>query len=235
MNIIFDFDGTLVDSMPRLRDLGRTIIEDYFELPAGIADEMYMSTIGMSYLEQLKLLFGRSHDDDYIGRAADAFYDQQAEVYESVFLIPGVYDVIEYLNTTDTPYYGVSSTSSTMVVDVIRRLLSNFRGGCSGRDSGSKRQQLAALKSLGEAVFIGDAIHDGDTADSLGIHFVGVATTLPMIEWKVAGFTAFEDVPSAVDEVLRGPEGWVIAPASGNPSDTASEPENSTGESRGIL
>lgn len=209
MKIIFDFDGTIVDSMPRLRELGSTIIEDYHEVPAYVADDMYMATIGQSFREQLDALFP---DDAYTGlneRAADAFYDQQEEIYETVLPHAGVIDTLLYLNEQNIPYAVVSSTDTEHVSKTLSRILPEFKGEVRGRDMGPKYAQLRQSGGKSD-VFIGDALFDGDMGDLAGMRFIGVAHTKSIVAFREAGFTAYDSIPLAVDAALRGPETGVF-------------------------
>lgn len=196
MKIAFDFDGCLVDSMPALRQLGTTIIQDFYGLDPADADKSYMKTVGRAFDEQLRTLFVNV-------AGADEYYERQAEAYESVRLHAGVLETIEFLNTTPIQYCLVTSTRSALAAEVLKRLLPEFAGPITGRDTGTKANQLRShldSQDRAERWFIGDTPYDADVARGVKVNFIGVSHTFPR-----ASFSRCEDsIPTAVDEVLRG-------------------------------
>lgn len=206
MKIIFDFDGTLVDSMPKLRDLATRIIADGYNIHIDQADKQYMATIGRTFHEQLEWMYPDSPLNE---RLASEFYDRQEEAYKNVRLHAGVIETIEFLNTTPFTYGVCSSTDDAIAYGVIKRLLPEFSGVITGRRFGSKFSQLRAhfgYTDKDKRWFIGDAPFDAETARNAGGNFVGVTHTFDI--WVSSGrtepFYLMNSIPEAVEEVLRG-------------------------------
>jgi len=55
--VIFDFDGTLADSMPFLQNIGVDIMMKHFGVSKEDATERYVSTTGLPYEHQIKMNF----------------------------------------------------------------------------------------------------------------------------------------------------------------------------------
>ncbi|MHA2230190.1 MAG: HAD hydrolase-like protein, partial [Candidatus Thorarchaeota archaeon] len=55
--IIFDFDGTLADSMPFLEKIGVQVMMKFYSVNKEEAIERYQSTTGLPYEHQIKLNF----------------------------------------------------------------------------------------------------------------------------------------------------------------------------------
>lgn len=55
--VIFDFDGTLADSMPFLESIGVEVMMKYFGVSKDDATSRYRSTTGLPYEQQIKLNF----------------------------------------------------------------------------------------------------------------------------------------------------------------------------------
>jgi phosphoglycolate phosphatase-like HAD superfamily hydrolase len=205
--IVFDFDGTLVDSMPKLRELATYVLQDHFGLSPKKADDQYMLTVGRSFMEQLNIISPRSLRENI--NAAAAFYEKQVASYETVLLHTGVIDTIEFLNGTDIKYAICSSTTDQLVKDVIGRLLPEFRGKILGREFGPKFTQLQSLVHATDAPdrwFIGDTPFDGQMARQAKARFVGVTHTFPALRFEEPYAAS---IPQAVDEVLRASLGPV--------------------------
>ena len=55
--VIFDFDGTLADSMPFLESIGVEMMMKYFGVSKEDATKRYRSTTGLPYEQQVKMNF----------------------------------------------------------------------------------------------------------------------------------------------------------------------------------
>lgn len=187
--------------MPKLRELGTTVLEDYYDLTPKRADDAYMGTVGRSFTEQLAFLFP-NHPQNLV--AAHAFYDQQREAYEDVQLYPGVIDTILYLNESDASYALCSSTDGALASDVIRKLLPEFQGVVTGRDYGPKATQLESHtfhQAPWSKWFIGDTPWDEQIARAASVNFVPVTHTFTGVAFDVA---PVDSLPEAVDEAIQG-------------------------------
>ena len=197
MKIAFDFDGTLVDSMPALRKSAVSFISEAYDKSYEQADVWYMSTIGRSFREQIDFLFSGDKLNDEIARK---FYDEHAKIYETVSLHFGVIETITELNSREIPYGIVSSSSESLIESAVTRLLPEFTGSIYGIESGTKREQLRAFNP---SDFVGDTVYDCITSRRLGIRFTGVTHTFILNDVKRMGAPVADSIPSAVDLILN--------------------------------
>lgn len=202
MKIIFDFDGTLVDSMPRLRKIATDIFQDYFGFSPVFADKNYMRTTGRSFAEQLDLLDpGREHS----GVVKD-FQSESRKIYDTVDLHRGVVETIQFLNDAGIDYALCTSTYADDTGTILDRLLPEFTQVALSRDWGPKFAQLKELTKdcdLKKCWFIGDTPFDFNLSRRLRTNFVGVSHTFSQDNFPKAAPTLQDSVPSAIEEVLR--------------------------------
>jgi len=203
VRIVFDFDGTLVDSMPALRALGSEIVADAYGLSLDDADKKYMKSVGRTFRDQLELI---KPGDPINSKASMEFYAKQQRLYDDVRLHAGVIETIEFLNTTPIKYGVCSSTHGDLASNVVRRLLPEFRGIVTGRDYGSKFSQLKShfgSADKRDSWFIGDTSFDGTVASEANVNFIAVRHTFNGMYFKAFSLRSAADIPTAVDEVLR--------------------------------
>lgn len=202
MKIIFDFDGTLVNTMPALTGLGTDLISGY-GFSESEAREKYLSCIGMSFPEQLDELFP---DDKRNASFAETFYDFQSRIYETAALHDYAAAVLGHLAYIGVPFAICTSSPATLAQNLLMQFSLPRPDAFYGREFGRKLRQLVHLSSNGYTHFIGDAPHDGDCADAAGfLEFVGVEHTFPREVFKNRNFNSAPDLLSAVSEVIQGP------------------------------
>lgn len=179
-HILFDLDGTLIDSAP-------AILASYREAFAksGITTVCPMdeSIVGPPLIETLKILSG-SHDPTLICRLADAFkasYD--SEGYKATVAYNGVDEMLTNLIAA-----GLSLSIATNKRICPTRLILEYLGWSSHfahvytldlfmphfPEKGAMIGSLLADQSIPRdlAVYIGDRSEDGESADANGLDFI---------------------------------------------------------------
>ena len=68
--VVFDLDGTLVDTMPILADLASSVMSERFGITRERARELYLSTCGIPFADQLEAIYP---EDPRNAEAADTF------------------------------------------------------------------------------------------------------------------------------------------------------------------
>lgn len=197
MKIAFDFDGTLVDSMPALRNAAVNLISETYKKSYAQSDVWYMATIGRSFREQIDFLFRGESLNEFV---AQKFHEEHMKIYKKVGLHSGVVETIDYLNEQEIPYVVCSSSPQDLVSATIERLLPEFRGQLLSQEVSSKREQL---RESNPSDFIGDTLYDCIVAQKLGIRFTGVSHTLPLDDVKRLGAPVTDSIPLAVDLIVN--------------------------------
>jgi phosphoglycolate phosphatase-like HAD superfamily hydrolase len=171
--IAFDFDGTLVDTMPQLTGIATDLISTFFHHTRFNAKTMYLSTIGRPFEEQIEILFpGESEaTKDLVVRLYN--YERITQVYtKDISIMPYAASVMSVLKNRGVYLYVCSSTPRGMFSDFLEK---HFLPGAFSLMKGeSKREQLQRIKNFfhDDVYFVGDAKYDHELADELGITFI---------------------------------------------------------------
>ena len=178
--LIFDFDGTVVDSMTRLIDVAGLVIAKYFGISNEEAKRLYRLTSGLPFNEQLAGLYPAHPNRD---EAANEFETTKVETY---FEEPLFSDALETLFDLKSKNYflAVSSSNYQHLVEafVAKKKLPfdlalgwkpNFGKGAPHFQFIQEETRLAR----DEMIFIGDSLKDGERAFNFGVDFIGKAGT----------------------------------------------------------
>lgn len=163
--IIFDFDGTLFDTMKAHADLASEVIARHFHVSKEFARRTYLQTAGMPFVQQLEKIFPTAEPttrqqcaQEYAGRKA-------IDVYRAAKIFKDVKQTLSGLKKKGFELYISSSTEEDVIRTELKRLgLSDFFSQVFGMESGTKMKQVEKLIKLvdgeGLVVFVGDTAHD---------------------------------------------------------------------------
>ncbi|OUO31842.1 HAD hydrolase-like protein [Olsenella sp. An293] len=206
--VIFDFDGTLADTVAGICATARTVLLAH-GVPEGELERVPL-VIGPPFPQAFSLVFGLSEEE-----AAQVTAEYRA-IYQGLGLeawplYPGVRELLEDLRAAGRRLAVASSKREQLVV---RAVEDNGATGLFDRVCGktndaetSKASTIArVIAELGltaeDAVMVGDRHHDVDAAAEVGVACVGVTyggTAAPG-ELEEAGACA---VAASVDELRR--------------------------------
>ena len=163
--VIFDFDGTLADSMPFLESIGVEMMRKYFEVSEKDATEKYRSTTGLPYEQQVKINFPKNPKnedaiDEFEKLKIDRIYEQR--------LFPDSRRTLEKIRAMDIDIFVSSSTFQSTIVEYFKRkgLLEYFveiLGYRPGFEKGADHFKYVSDKygiPLEDLVFVGDSLKD---------------------------------------------------------------------------
>ncbi|MFW9992499.1 MAG: HAD family hydrolase [Candidatus Odinarchaeota archaeon] len=176
--VIFDFDGTVVDSMPFLETNAVKLMVQHYSISKHEAREKYIQTTGLPFLEQIGMLFpGHEANETVIG----TFEQWKENGLLEQPLFPDTKTVFEYLKSKTYLICISSSSLKPAIEDYFRRfgyleLLDEIMGYRpdfqKGKDHFDHVKQLFKLDKK-EMVFIGDSLKDFERAKGSGIRFIG--------------------------------------------------------------
>lgn len=206
--VIFDFDGTLADTVAGICSTARTVLLSHGVPEAEL--ERVPLIIGPPFPQAFSLVFGLSEKE-----AAQVTAEYRA-IYQGLGLAgwplyPGVRELLEDLRAAGRRLAVASSKRDPLVA---RAVADNGVAGlfdvCRGKlsdDETSKAQTIAAvIDELGltpaDAVMVGDRHHDVDAAAEVGVPCVGVTYGGTAAEGELEGAGACA-VASSVDELRR--------------------------------
>ena len=176
--VIFDFDGTLADSMPFLEKIGVEMMMKYFGVEKEDATHRYRSTTGLPYEQQVKMNFPDHSEcdsaiEEFEKLKKDRIFDQQ--------LFADTEETVRELNRMGFDVFVSSSTSQSTIEEYFRRtgLLDLFRGILGYRPGFEKgADHFNHIKSeytvqFDDMLFVGDSLKDYERAQGF-CSFIGI-------------------------------------------------------------
>lgn len=177
---LFDFDGTLVDTMGGYADLaGRLIHGAYPEISAEKGRELYIRTSGIPFIQQMELI---RPGDPGNARVVRDFEEQKIEGFFASHVEPAVRAALEALRSKGC----IVGVSSGNVPELINRYVERERMAFDivmgyDHDSGFEKGKPHFdyfLEKFGlekkDLTFVGDSLKDADKGYDYGIQFIGV-------------------------------------------------------------
>lgn len=174
---VFDFDGTLVDSMGGFADLAGELISDSYDLSRGEAREAYLRTSGLPFFQQLEVLFPADARNAPIAAAFEA------RKQDGYFVRPFFEDVppaIAGLQEQGLRAVVSSNNGQELVEAYLERrpearfdLVLGFKDGFSKGKAHFEKVLAHFGLEASDMLFVGDSLHDAQQALEFGVDFVG--------------------------------------------------------------
>ncbi|MCZ6626300.1 MAG: HAD hydrolase-like protein, partial [Deltaproteobacteria bacterium] len=205
--LIFDFDGTIADTMPFLTRMAITVLTQDYKLSRTLARRKYLATTGLPFAEQIDLLFpGNSKNH----QAVHTFESAKLNVLLSQPLMPKALSTLRYLATHHIKTFICSSTSQGLLADYIKaRGLGPLLDGYSGHSTqfGKLQQITSVLQSTQlpphEVLFVGDSLTDAHLARETKVNFVGLTGTFRSRDFHEIGFPSIASLADLVTMLQR--------------------------------
>lgn len=182
--VLFDFDGTLADTRPMIIDVTRQVIADHGFAQPSEADMLQM--IGPPLEEGFHLVCGIPLGDEATAWAQEyrAAFAEGLDDPANYPLIPGMDAILADLERQGKRLAVATSRMEDSAIEMVGRLGLTCFAAVRGRVPGlrySKAESIAAaLDALdaqpGEALMIGDRLHDVEGAHELGVPCIGIYT-----------------------------------------------------------
>lgn len=174
--IVFDFDGTLVDSMGRLTTIAEEVMSRHFDITREEARNMYQLTSGLPFPEQLSTLYPR---ETHKRKKASHDFDQKKRAnYLKEPLFPDTHETLNYLRKKKLKVIISSNSEQDLVEKLVKQLKIPCDLALGFKDHFAKGLPhfLYILEHWGrkfqELIFVGDSIKDGERAFESGIDFI---------------------------------------------------------------
>jgi phosphoglycolate phosphatase-like HAD superfamily hydrolase len=178
---LFDFDGTLIDTMDGYANIAGTVINRYHpEVSFDEARRRYLETSGVPFFQQLEILFP--------GNTTNA---EKARIFEETkkegFFSERFSDDVRYTINTLRERGFIAGVSSNNFQDLIDRFVEReslefdvvlgYRNGFEkGKTHFDYVMRKFSLKE-DELTFVGDSLKDAERAIGSNIHFIGLCGT----------------------------------------------------------
>jgi phosphoglycolate phosphatase-like HAD superfamily hydrolase len=193
--IIFDFDGTLANSMPFLAKIGVEVMMRFYDISEKEAAERYKSTTGLPYEHQIKLNFPDHESND---KAIEVFEKMKIERIFEQHLFPESEDILRKLKHKGFMLFVSSSTFQTTITEYFRRLgmlgyFTEILGYRPGFEKGAHHFNHIHNHyeiPLHEVVFIGDSLKDFERSKN-HTQFVALEGMFTKRDFEEAGHSGF--------------------------------------------
>ncbi len=173
---MFDFDGTLVDSMERLTEIAADEITREYDIPRDEVVSFYRESSGLPFSEQVELFFPNGERNSIV---VNRFESRKRK---ELFTYPLYSDAISTVEGLRSRNYRVVVSSSNFqenVEDYFHKcglefdLILGFRNGFGkGKPHFDYTIESFAVEK-DEVVFVGDSLKDAERALEYGIKFIG--------------------------------------------------------------
>ncbi|MCK4566614.1 MAG: HAD family hydrolase [Candidatus Thorarchaeota archaeon] len=189
--VIFDFDGTLADSMPFLESIGVEMMMKYFGVSKEDATTRYRSTTGLPYEQQVKINFP---DHSNVEKAIDEFEKLKIDTIFDQQLFEDTIDTVRNLKEMGLDVFVSSSTFQTTIEEYFRRLgiLDLFKGILGYRPGFEKgADHFNHIHSennikFDEMLFVGDSLKDYERSQGF-CEFIGISGMFSVEDFNVKG------------------------------------------------
>ncbi len=189
--VIFDFDGTLADSMPFLESIGVEMMMKYFGVSKEDATQRYRSTTGLPYEQQVKMNFP---DHSNVEKAIEEFEKLKIDTIFDQQLFDDTVDTIRNLKEMGLNVFVSSSTFQTTIEEYFRRLgiLDLFRGILGyrpGFEKGADHFNFIHSEyniKFDEMLFVGDSLKDYERSQGF-CEFIGISGMFSVEDFNVKG------------------------------------------------
>lgn len=201
--IIFDFDGTLADSMPFLEMIGVEIMMKYYGVSKDDATQRYRISTGLPFEHQIEINFP---DDNRNEHSVEEFEDLKIKRIFEQLLFPDTEKVLSQIKEMGIKIFVSSSTFQPTITEYFRRKghLSFFEeilGYRSGFEKGAahfRHARNAHSIDLEKTVFVGDSIMDYERSRGF-CHFIALTRMFTEDDFRNAGHSGH--IVSSLSEI----------------------------------
>lgn len=179
--VIFDFDGTLVDSMGGFTQIAARVLSKYFGVTQTQGAALYKATSGLPFCDQVGVLFP---DHPNTEAAVGAFETEKATSYLSKAPYPDAPDMLEKLRQKGLTTVISSNNFQTLVDQLVAhtKLQVDLVLGLRDNNFGKGDPHFNYISEVyginrDAMVFIGDSLKDAEHALECEVDFIGRLST----------------------------------------------------------
>jgi len=202
--VVFDLDGTLIDSMSHHAAIASQLIHQYYGIELGLAKHEYYRTSGVPFRQQLEVLFPNNNNNN---KVAEAYEQQKMDFlqHHGFELSPAVYrallqmqdkGLLLAISTGNTPEALECSTERWHIQfdAALGYEGENFQKGPTHINWLAEHFAV----NLNEILFIGDSLDDYRLTKAAGVHFAPVLGSFTAADFAKLNPTivCLPDIPS---------------------------------------
>ncbi|MBA7617584.1 Enolase-phosphatase E1 [subsurface metagenome] len=196
--IIFDFDGTVADTMPFLTGLAvklKRLLLPFFQM---LSSQGYLETTGLDFASQLESIFPNHPNNQ---RVASDFEKRKLEGIFNHPVFPDVISTLKYFGNKKIKIFICSSTKQKIITKYSRlnkmdTLIDRFFGYEPNFKKGEQIDYILQHYGLQpeKVVFVADSLRDCDFAKEKKINFIGVLNILEKKAFEKKGAISVESL-----------------------------------------
>jgi len=163
--IMFDFDGTIFDTMGKHADLAAKCIQKHFGMSFRQARNEYLSTTGIPFPEQLKKIFPKAHSSLRKNCVAEYVERKITEVYGAAKPFKDVEAALKALKAKGYDLIISSSTEAPLIKNQLEKHgLTKYFSDVFGPKKGNKAAHIGIIRIKRQnprvIAFVGDSASD---------------------------------------------------------------------------
>ena len=173
--IVFDFDGTIVNSMEAFADIAAKVMPRHHPIDSTTARRLYLETSGIPFFQQLEVIFP---NDPANAATAEEFERIKLEGYFDEPLFDDAADTVGALRAMGMKAV-VSSNNFQELVDrfvagcgIEFDMVCGFRDGFAKGADHFRHIEKSFGVEPGQVAFVGDSLKDGERARGSNIPFI---------------------------------------------------------------
>ena len=187
--LMFDLDGTLVDTMSAFADLAADVMATRHGLDLAAARARYLQTSGIPFHQQLEVIVpGDARNAD----ASAEFEQRKRAVCDATMMDGDTLKGLAALRELGFKLIVSSNTGQEFVDDFARRepftfdLALGFDGAKNLAKGKPHVDQVCKVLALGtsDILFCGDSLKDAELAEACGVAFVGRLGTFTLSDFR---------------------------------------------------
>ncbi len=196
--VIFDFDGTLADTMPFLSGLAVNLMTENYAISYDDAHRMYLETTGMDFGSQVEQIFPQHPKNREVVATMEA--SKERGIVEHP-LFDEVVPILTFFKDRNIKRFVCSSTQEAILRRYTARTgVDHLLDGCFGYRPGfTKGQQIDfILQHYGlnpnEVIFVGDSLMDWEFVKGRNVRFIGIQRLFEERHFRERGLFSVQDL-----------------------------------------
>ncbi len=174
-NILFDFNGTLVDDLDLCLDLLNEMLESCHH--KSVNKDEYLEIFDFPVIEYYKKA-GFVFPEDNFAVLADYFIKQYSYRNTECPIFDNVIEILNYFKSIGKNLFIVSASEKTLLLNQLKQYkIDEYFDDVSGLDNINATSKIESAKKfilekkldLSKTIFIGDTLHDFEVSKALGV------------------------------------------------------------------
>lgn len=174
-NILFDFNGTLVDDLDLCLDLLNEMLESCHH--KSVNKDEYLEIFDFPVIEYYKKA-GFVFPEDNFPVLADYFIKQYSSRNKECPIFDNVIEILNYFKSIGKNLFIVSASEKTLLLNQLKQYkIDEYFNDVSGLDNINATSKIESAKKfilekkldLSKTIFVGDTLHDFEVSKVLGV------------------------------------------------------------------